>query len=464
MRKAVLIDCLSEVKSMRLNLDIKEIPNRWYNIIPDLDFQVPVPMSRSGYPLTYNDMEPFSPPDIIDEELNRKNREVPIPAGVLSIYNNWHCTPLFRAVDFEKAIGTSARIFYKDEGANPSGSHKMNTAVPQAYYAAKDKNVKCLGTAAGSGEWGVALAIACNYFDLKCKVFMLRSSYDEMPYSRYVMEILGAEVVPSPSLTTQYGRKEIESNSSSEGSIGLALSEAFEDAASRDDTKFAWGSVMNHVLLHQSIIGLEARSQMKKAGANPDLIVSSVAGGGGFGGLAFPFYPERSRNTRFIAVESASAPSLSRGSYAYDYSDAKGIAYMLKMYTLGHGFVSPGIRAADMRYHGISPLISTMYHQNKIEARAYTQHQAFEAAVMFARLEGSVPSPASAYAIKAVMEEALQCRDKNSSRDILFSMDANSHFELDALRDFTRGSLETLESPEKHIQAAIGALPGINES
>jgi tryptophan synthase beta chain len=447
---------------MRINPEIKDIPGRWYNIIPDLGFLVPTPMSTSGYPITYNDMDQLSSSAIINQELERKIREISIPREIVSFYANWRPTPLYRAENLEKMLGTSARIFFKDEGANSSGGHEMNTALPQAYYASREKGVKCVVTATGNGEWGAALAIACNYFGLKCKVFMVHSSYEQKPYGRYIMEILGAEVIPSPSQTTRFGQKEIAENPDSNGSIGLALSEAFEDAASRDDTKFAWGTVMNHVLLHQTVIGLEAKNQLKRIGVNPDVLISAVGGGSGFGGLIFPFYPDRGKNTRMIAVETASAPSLAKGRYAYDYSDAKGLSFMLKMYTLGHGFVPPGIRAGDMRYHGISPLISALYRENKIEAKSYLQLQAFEAAITFARTEGMIPSPESAYAIKAVIDEAASCKEKNESKDILFILDANSNLDLSTFKDFADGALKNITSSENEIQEALNHLPAVH--
>jgi tryptophan synthase beta chain len=446
---------------MRINSETKDIPSRWYNIIPDLDFQVPTPISSNGYPITYNDMEQLSSSAIINQELERKVREISIPKEIMAFYSNWRPTPLYRAENLEKMLGTSARLYYKDEGSNSSGGHEMNTALPQAYYASKEKGVKCIVTATGNGEWGAALAIACNYFGLKCKVFMVRSSYEQKPYGRYIMEILGADVIPSPSSTTKFGQKEIAENPNSQGSIGLALSEAFEDAASHDDTKFAWGSVMNHVLLHQTVVGLEAQNQLRRIGVSPDIIISAVGGGSSFGGLVFPFYPDRGKNTRMVAVESASAPSLSKGQYTYDYSDAKGLTFLLKMYTLGHGFVPPGIRAGNMRYHGVSPLISALYREQKIEAKSYRQHQAFEAAISFARAEGMIPSPESAYAIKAAMDEALSCKDKNESKNILFVVDANSNLDLETFRDFVDGSLETMPSPEKEIQEALTNCPAI---
>ncbi len=446
---------------MRIYPELKDLPANWYNIIPDLGFPVPLPVSTSGYPVTFNDMAPFSSSAIINQELERKIREISIPDEILRFYSGWRPTSIYRASNLEKILETSARIFFKDEGANSSGGHEMNTALPQAYYASREKGVRCLVTAAGNGEWGAALTIACNYFGLKCRVFMDRFSYEHKTFARYIMELLGAEVVSSPSLNTKIGQKENSENPGSQGSIGLALSEAFEDAASRDDSKFAWGTVMNHVLLHQTVVGLEAKSQLRRIKVNPDIIISAVGGGSSFGGLVFPFFPDRRKSTRLIAVESASAPSLSKGRYAYDFSDAKGLAFMLKMYTLGHGFTAPGIRAGEMRYHGVSPLISALYREKMIESRSYRQHDAFEAAITFARAEGMIPTPESAYAVRAAMDEASVCKDKNSSKDILFVMDASSHLDLAAFKDFMDGSLENLAFPEEALQKSIDQLPEV---
>lgn len=446
---------------MRISQEIKEIPGRWYNIIPDLGFHVPPPMSSNGYPITYNDMEQLSSSTIISQELERKVREIPIPREILAFYANWRPTPLYRAENFEKMLDTPAQIFFKDEGANSSGGHEMNTAVPQAFYASREKGVGCIISATGNGEWGAALAIACNYFGLKCKIYMVRSSYEQKGYGRYIMEILGAEVIPSPSNATLTGKKTLAENPSSLGSIGIALSEAFEEASSRSDTKFAWGTVMNHVLLHQTVVGLEARTQLKKAGVNPDIIISAVSGGSGFGGLVFPFYSGRGQRTRMIAVETAAAPSLTRGRYAYDYTDAKGTQFLLKMYTLGHGFVPSGIRAGDMRYHGMSPLISALYRENKIEARVYEQQQALEAAIAFARSEGMIPSPESAYSIKAVIDEALACKERKERKNILFLLDANSHLDLETFKEFMEGKLENQSILETEVEKAMGELPDL---
>jgi tryptophan synthase beta chain len=446
---------------MKITLDAKNMPTKWYNIIPDLDFDVPPMMSTSGYPLSYHDLEPLAPSSIIDQELEREKRDISIPKEIQDFYSEWRPTPLYRAERLEKSLETPARIFYKYEGYSPSGSHEMNTAVAQAHYAVQEESVKRMVTATGNGEWGASLAIACNYFGIQCQIYMVRSSYEEKPFGRYVMEILGAEVIPSPSEKTRTGKKILAQNPDSPGSLSIALSEAFEEAIARDDAKFSWGTVMNHVVLHQTIIGLEAKIQMRQAGASPDIIVCAVGGGSGLGGLAFPLYLERERGMRLIAVETAAAPSLSKGRYAYDYGDTEGLFPLLKMYTLGHSFVPPHIRAGGMRYHGISPLVSALYREKQIEAKTYAQRQAFEAAITFARTEGLIPSPEAAYAVAAVIDEALTCRQKKERKNILFLLDGNSNLDLGVFKDFVEGAIEDQPFPEETAQAALEKLPEV---
>jgi len=446
---------------MRIAPKTDNIPKRWYNIIPDLDFNIPPMMSSSGYALSHHDLEYLAPYFIIDQELEREKRELPIPKEVGEFYSHWRPTPLYRAERLEKNLETPARIFYKDEGGSPSGSHEMNTAVAQAYYAVQDEGVECMVTATGNGEWGASLAIACNYFGIRCKVYMVRSSYEQKVYGRYVMEILGAEVVPSPSEKTFTGKKILAQDPNSPGSLSIALSEAFQEANSRDDTKFSWGTVMNHVLLHQTVIGLEARSQMHGVGVDPDLIIGAVSGGSGLGGLAFPFYQEGRRGTRIMAVETAACPSLSKGRYAYDYGDTEGLSPMLKMYTLGRSFVPPDIRAGGMRYHGISPLVSALYREKQLEVKTYMQRKAFEAAITFARTEGLIPSPETSYAVAAVIDEALACKQRKEKKNILFLLDGNSNLDLSTFKDFAQGAIKDQPFPEKNVQAALEQLPEV---
>lgn len=445
---------------MRVCLDPKELPNTWYNIIPDLDFPFAHAMSPTGYPLSVKDLEPLTPHAIGVQELERKQREIAIPKEVRDLYLRWRPTPLFRAERFEKVLETPARIFYKYEGGSVSGGHEMNTAVAQAYYAARER-VERLVTATGNGEWGASLAIACNYFGIPCRIYMVRSSYEDKVPGRHMMEILGAEVLPSPSESTAMGRKVLSENPHSPGSLSIALSEAFDDAMGHDDTNFCWGTVMNHVVLHQTIIGLEALLQMRRAGAYPDVLIGAAGGGSGFGGLVFPFYRDRKRRLRMIAAETAAAPSLSKGRYAYDYADAGRLPVLLKMYTLGHGFVPPGIRAGGMRYHGISPLVSALYREKQIEARTCTQRQAFEAAVAFARAEGIIPSPESSYAIRTVLDEALACKERNESNTILFVLSGNSNIDIGTFKDFLEGSVEDQPFLEQQSDQALQQLPEV---
>lgn len=444
---------------MRVSLDPKELPDKWYNIIPDLDFQLPPVMSPAGFPLGYTDLKQLSPGKIIEQELDRKRREISIPPEVREIYLDWRPTPLFRASELEKALGTPARIFYKYEGSSIGGGHEANTAVAQAYYAARD-GARSVVTATGNGEWGASLAVACNFHKIKCRVYMVRSNYQDSLYARGIMEILGAEVIPSPGEHTRTGKKVLAEDPESPGSLGIALSEAFEYAYSQEDAKFSWGTVMNHVLLHQTIIGREARLQMRKADAFPDIIIGAVGGGSGFGGLAFPFYPDRKR-IRMIAVETASAPSLTRGRYTYDRVDVGGLSVLLKMYTLGAGYVPPGIRAGGMRYHGISPIVSALYREKQIEAVTCKQKEAFEAAITFARAEGRVPSPESAYAIKAVIDEALACKQKNERKNILFILASNGNLEIEVFTDFLDGLVPDFSFRQDQSEAALRDLPAV---
>lgn len=446
---------------MRISLESKELPTKWYNIIPDLDFDIPPMMSSSGYPLSHHDLRYLAPSSIIDQELERKERDISIPGEIRDIYSDWQPTPLHRAEKLENNFGTPARIYYKYEGGSPTGSHEMNTAIAQAYYAVRDEDVKCIVTATGNGEWGASLATACNYFGIQCKVYMVRSSYEEKVFGRYLMEILGAEVVTSPSDKTLIGKKLLAKNPNSPGSLNIALSEAFDEANGREDATFSWGTVMNHVLLHQTIIGLEARDQMRKAGSYPDIIICAVGGGSAFGGLVFPFYAHRRSGTRIIAVETAACPSLSKGRYAYDYGDAEGLSPMLKMYTLGHSFVAPAIRAGGMRYHGISPLVSALYREKQIEAKTHTQRQAFEAAITFARTEGLIASPETSYALAAVLDEALKCKQQNERKNILFLLDASSNLDLATFKDFVEGAIEDQPFHEEGVQAALKELPEV---
>ena len=447
---------------MRIAPDRRDLPDSWYNVVPDLEFRLPPLMSPSGYPLTHHDLEPFVPEGIIEQELDREHREIEIPSRVREHYAEWRPTALYRAERFERALETPARIFFKLEGG-AGYSYEANTALPQAFYAS-DQGVERLVTATGNGEWGVSLATATNFFGLRSTVYMVRSSYEDKPHGRYVMEILDTEVQPTPSDRTRTGRAVLEKEPDSPGSLGIALSAAFEDASGHNDTKFCWGTVMNHVLLHQTVIGQEARRQMRRAGARPDIIIGAVGGGSAFGGLVFPFYHDRRGKTRFIAVETAAYPSLTRGSYGYDYSDTGGLAPLIKMYTLGSGYMPPRINAGGMRYHGMAPLISSLYREKEIEARSYTQAQALEAAVMFSRAEGLIPSPESAYAVRAVVDEAVTCRENRERKNILCVLSANSNLDVDSFHEFVDGSAGPEEEfSDEASRRALAELPTVSD-
>jgi tryptophan synthase beta chain len=447
----------------RIILDEEETPTEWYNIIPDLPFSLPPAISRhSGYPIGPRDLEDLFPSALIEQELDEEHLRVKIPEEVRGIYKLWRPTPLIRAQRFEKALQTPARIFFKYEGVSPAGGHELNTAVPQAYYC-RQQDVRRMVTATGAGEWGIALAMACKFFDIECNVYMVRAAYDQKPYGRIMMELWRAEVIPSPSQNTKTGQKVLEENPESPGSLGIAISEAVSEAMGRKDTKYSLGSVMNHVLLHQTVIGLEAKRQMEMAKAYPDIVVGCVGGGSNFAGLTFPFIRDnlRKQRTRFIAAEPVAAPSLTGGKLAYDYPDANGLMPMLKMHTLGHDFVPPHIRAGAMRYHGMSPLVSALYDNKVIEAVAYTQRDVLESAILFTHSEGVLPSPESAYAIKAVVEEALACKSGKEKKTILFALNAHGYFDLGAYESYLTGKLEYFAPDKETIEAALTKLPQV---
>ena len=445
---------------MRVQDHAKDLPSKWYNIAPDMGPAAPTMVSPSGYPLGPHDLRPLASWEIAKQELEREQREIEIPDDLRQHYADWRPTPLFRAEGFERHLDTPARIFYKYEGGSPSGGHEFNTALAQAYYASKE-GVKRIVTATGLGEWGAAMAIACNRFGIDCKVYMARSCYEGGGFGRRMIEVLGAEVVPSPSEGTAAGRKLRDQNADRQGSLTMAISEAFTDAMGDDDAKFAWGTVMNHVLLHQSVIGLEAKRQLRRAKAKAEIVIGAAGGGCAFGGLVFPFLQGRGSKPRVIAVEPVAAPCLTKGRLAYDFVDAEGLTPMLKMYTLGRGFVPPGGQAGGIRFHGLSPLVSALYRDKRIEARTYAQHEAFQAAIDFARCEGYIPSPESAYAIKAVVDEANACRERGEGKDILFVLNASGNLELDTYAEFVNGNLEDETFPEAMVNAALDQLPDV---
>jgi len=442
-------------------LDEERIPRAWYNIVADLPSPPPPPLHPGTMqPLGPDDLAPLFPMALIAQEVSAE-REIEIPEPVRDAYRLFRPSPLFRARRLEKALDTPAHIYYKYEGLSPAGSHKPNTAIPQAFYNA-EAGVKRLATETGAGQWGTALAIAGALFGLEVKVYMVRASYDQKPYRRMLMETYGASVVPSPSPTTNYGRAVLAVTPYSPGSLGMAISEAVEDAATRDDTKYALGSVLNHVLLHQTVIGQEAILQMEMAGEEPDVVIACVGGGSNFAGLAFPFVGRMLRGEgsyRVIAVEPEATPSLTRGVYAYDFGDTGHMTPLVKMHTLGSEFIPEPIHAGGLRYHGVAPLVSHLKELGQIEARAVHQNPTFAAGVQFARTEGILPAPESNHAIRVAVDEALRAKEEGVARVILFNLSGHGHFDLTAYERYLSGALEDFEYPAERVAHALAALP-----
>ncbi len=424
-------------------LEESRIPRAWYNIIPDLPVPLPPPLHPgTGQPVEPEALAALFPSALIAQEVSSE-RFIEIPEPVRAAYSLWRPTPLYRARRLEKALATPAHIYFKYEGGSPPGSHKPNTAVAQAFYN-KQEGSKRLTTETGAGQWGSALAFACKLFGLECKVYMVRASYFQKPYRRVLMETWGAHVVPSPSPDTPFGRQLLTENPDHPGSLGIAISEAVADAMSRSDTHYSLGSVLNHVLLHQTVIGEEALMQMEMAGEFPEVVIGCVGGGSNFAGLAFPFIRESRRqgfSTRFVAVEPLACPSITRGTYTYDFGDAAETTPLLKMHTLGHKFIPPPIHAGGLRYHGMAPLVSVLVEAGIVEARAYAQTSVFQAAVQFAQAEGFLPAPETAHAIKAAIDEALAAREEGKKRVILFNFSGHGHFDLKAYEEFLAGRL-----------------------
>jgi tryptophan synthase beta chain len=442
----------------------REMPTRWYNVQADLKTPAPPVMHPgTGQPIGPQDLAPLFPMELIKQEVSQE-RWIEIPEEIRDVLRLWRPSPLYRARRLEKALGTPARIYYKYEGVSPAGSHKPNTAVAQAYYN-KREGVTRIATETGAGQWGSALAMACQFFDLQCKVYMVKVSYQQKPYRRIMMETWGAQVVPSPSPDTQAGKKVLEQDPESPGSLGIAISEAVEDAATRDDTKYSLGSVLNHVLMHQTIIGLEAKKQLDKADDEAEIVVGCAGGGSNFAGLSFPFVADKltgkNRKIRIIAVEPTACPSLTKGKYVYDFGDTVGMTPLVKMHTLGHTFVPAPLHAGGLRYHGMAPLVCKLYDEKYIEAAAVPQLATFEAAVQFARSEGIVPAPESAHAVRVVIDEALACKQAGRGKAILFNLSGHGHFDLGAYEAYLAGKLQDYEYPAEKVDAALRALPQI---
>src|SRR5689334_18677022 len=454
---------ISSTRRTKFILDEDRLPRSWYNIAPDL----PGPPSPYLHPSTLEpigpaDLAPLFPMALILQEVS-PDREIEIPGPVREAYALYRPSPLYRAHRLEKALDTPAHIYYKYEGVSPAGSHKPNTALAQAFYN-KEEGVARLATETGAGQWGSALSFAGAYFGLDVKVYMVRASYDQKPYRRILMETYGAEVVASPSPTTNYGRKVLAETPDNPGSLGIAISEAVEDAATRDDTKYSLGSVLGHVLLHQTVIGQEAIEQMAMAGEDPDVIIGCTGGGSNFAGLTFPFLGRKLRDgsgPRIIAVEPEAAPSLTRGIYTYDFGDTGKMAPLVKMFTLGSDFIPEPIHAGGLRYHGMSPLVSLLKEHGYIEARSVHQLASFEAGVTFARAEGILPAPEPTHAIRVAIDEAIAAREAGESKVILFNLCGHGHFDLGAYERYLAGNLEDYEYPREAVEAALAGLPQI---
>ncbi|MCG6874532.1 MAG: TrpB-like pyridoxal phosphate-dependent enzyme [Betaproteobacteria bacterium] len=447
-------------------LDESRIPKSWYNLAADLPKPLPpVLHPGTGQPIGPDDLAPLFPMALIMQEVSA-DREIEIPEPVREVYKQWRPSPLFRARRLEKALQTPAKIYYKYEGVSPAGSHKPNTAVAQAFYN-KQEGVKRLSTETGAGQWGSALAFAGALFDLEVQVFMVRVSYDQKPYRRALMETYGAKCIPSPSPETQSGKAILEKRKDHPGSLGIAISEAVEIAAQRDDTKYALGSVLNHVLLHQTVVGQEAMAQMEMAGDYPDVVVGCTGGGSNFAGVAFPFLGAQLRGgkkVRIVAVEPAACPSLTRGKYAYDFGDTGHLTPLVKMHTLGSTFTPPGFHAGGLRYHGMAPIVSHIKQLGLIDAVAYHQTTCFDAGVTFARAEGILPAPEANHAVKGAIDEAIKCREEGKSRVILFNLCGHGHFDMQAYMDYFAGKLTDQDYDEKELAMALAGLPSVKEA
>jgi tryptophan synthase beta chain len=448
---------------LQFNLSSDEIPTSWYNILPDLP-KPPLPPLHpgTGQPIGPADLAPLFPESLILQEVSTESW-IDIPGPVLDAYRLWRPTPLYRARRLEQALQTPAHIYFKYEGTSPAGSHKPNTAIAQAYYN-KEAGIRRLTTETGAGQWGSALSLACQFFGLDCLVFMVRASYEQKPYRRVFMETFGAEVRPSPSPTTGVGKKILEAHPNSTGSLGIAISEAVEVAATNEDTNYSLGSVLNHVLLHQTVIGLETKKQMEMTGERPDFVIGCVGGGSNFSGFSYPFMADKIAGTldaRFIATEPAACPTLTKGQFAYDFGDTGQMTPLVAMYTLGHTFVPAPVHAGGLRYHGDAPSLSLLVREGLMEARAYTQNQVFDAGVQFARAQGIVSAPEPNHAIRAVIDEAIAAREAGEQKVILFNLCGHGHFDMQAYDDYLAGRLPEVEFRQEDVDEGLAHLPGV---
>ncbi len=453
------------MENLRIYLDPSEMPTHWYNVVADLNTPPAPPLGANGQPATPEQMGAIFPDSILEQEMSAQ-RWIEIPEEVRQIYGLWRPAPLCRALRLEQALGTPAKIFYKYEGVSPAGSHKPNSAVPQAFYN-QQAGIKRLTTETGAGQWGSSISFAGQMFGMEVKVYMVKVSYEQKPYRRLMMQTWGAEVLASPTNQTEAGRAALAADPNNQGSLGLAISEAVEEAASRKDTNYTLGSVLNHVLLHQTVVGLEAKKQFAKIGLYPDVIYGPCGGGSSFGGIAFPFLADKAsgdkkaQNLRCVAVEPTSCPTLTKGKFAYDFGDASGYTPLMKMYTLGHDFMPPGIHAGGLRYHGDSPLVSQLLHEGHLEALDVPQVATFDAGVQFARAEGIIPAPESCHAIRAAIDEALRCKATGEEKVILFCLTGHGHFDMSSYERYFSGQLEDYSYPESAIAASLQHLPHV---
>ena len=446
----------------KILLDEKDMPKQWYNILADLPVPMKPPISpATGKPLEPQELLQIFPMGLLQQEMSTE-RYIDIPEEVQDIYKIWRPSPLVRARRLEKLLDTPAKIYFKNESVSPAGSHKLNTAVPQAYYN-KVAGIKKLSTETGAGQWGSALSLACNYFGLDVHVYQVRASYDAKPYRKLMMESWGGKVTPSPSNKTASGRAILAKDPKSPGSLGVAISEAVEEAAMNADTNYALGSVLNHVCLHQTVIGLEAQKQFEMIGEYPDIVIACVGGGSNFAGLAFPYVKDKlaGKKVDIIAVEPSACPTITKGTFAYDYGDVAKLAPIVEMYTLGHGFMPPSIHAGGLRYHGMSPIVSLLAHEKLISAVARTQKSCFEAAVMFARSEGIIPAPESSHAIRVAIDEALKAKEEGKAKTIVFNLSGHGHFDMPSYDMYFNNHLEDYEYPSELVTAALKDLPQI---
>ena len=449
------------MSDIKILLNEADIPTHWYNVVADMPKPPLPPLAPDGNPVTPEQMLAIFPGPLLEQEMSGE-RWIPIPEEVRQIYKQWRPTPMFRARRLEQMLGTPAKIYYKYEGVSPAGSHKVNTSVPQAFFN-KMVGITRLTTETGAGQWGSSIAYAGQMFGIEVRVYMVKVSYEQKPFRRSMMQTWGAEVFASPTDMTNAGRTALAADPNNPGSLGLAISEAVEEAASRKDTNYSLGSVLNHVCLHQTVIGLEAKKQFEKVGDYPDMVFACCGGGSNFAGTAFPFLADKAagKKVRLVAAEPSSCPSLTKGVYAYDFGDVSGYTPLMKMYTLGHDFMPPSIHAGGLRYHGDSPLVCQLYNEGLIEAVAVPQIATFEAGVQFARAEGIIPAPESCHAIRACIDEALRCKKSGEAKTLFFNLSGHGHFDMASYDKYFAGELVDYDYPEEAVKEALKRLPKI---